>query len=356
MFLACSGKNPDFILYDNKDLAKFYAPYASMFNDQKGLILSYRGADQDVMWAGATEDFWLPEPSEMIVRYEGTGDVVFTQGGPVSISNPMNGSILGEWELAWDVLTKEQQMFILDTYNRKTPLLMLPDPLGNVSTAIISSPPEIKPIVGAIGPSQAYSARIRLSVLHTQVLDILPVPFYSSNIFGNYDYPHLSVYVDAQHRMNGFYTGTITHYFYFWPIQGSIAVGFLRESESEELELRYSDQMGAYDTIRIGSQISHNNHTISGLNGFLEQYALGVVVIGYDKNGINISIAMTGPGSSSQVINLPQSRLISIHALNIDGTAAWRPISGRFAWRYPNHRGLVSKMLDLLLEESGLWG
>lgn len=341
---------PRFLVYTDDEIARMYAPYADILSGNGGRFLSYRTTDQVLLWEEATANLWLPEPSELRMRYESQGQVVFTYGGPVHLNNPLTGIVPGEWEVAWDLLTWEQVKFLNDTYTAGMPLKMVPDPLGQLTVAVISQPPSVKLVQAALGHEQAFSARIQLSVLDVKQFGLLPL--YSQELSGNIP-GLLGVELSGQASpyTNGFYKGSMSINGGFWPVQGTIAIGFWRENRQEELMATYGGRV-----FRINHEVSHTGLPHQSLPGFLQDYSVGVLVIGYSPDGVYPTVAMLGPGEKSLVLELGRLDPFPIQDLSVTGTAAWRLIGGRVSWPHIYHKGLVTRLLDQLLEESAVWG
>lgn len=351
----------------------------------------------------------FPDPDEMVLRFEGSGEVVMTQQGPISLSRSVDGRIPAECTLRWEGLSQEQVRYLEYVYKNAEPLQFPVEDMGLLINGYINSQPVISAIPGRtdyfgnlsnveVNVSITYynMTGIVMSVLDNQSGPTLLGAPQRSGFSGEYA---SGVVISGD---KNFYSGALDVLNgHLWPIEGTFAVGFrlgalnltptrtsLCNEKGQSVSLSLGDMTATLKIERLASSLDANNglvtsfsvgsnasETITVPSGAINDMAVGVLVIGYEQHTqldmarLKPAIAMVGPNDEQHFIEFQEysgpinlSHKVSVRSKigeyynnSYDLCGEWRLISGHISWPYPYTSGFVRQLLSKLLEESKMF-
>ncbi|QAY18177.1 hypothetical protein [Thermus phage TSP4] len=348
-----------FVVGTQKTIGQVFAPLEFMASGQYGTTLSYRRYDYVLSYYPYDDRLlWIPEASEVRIRLGSNGQVVFSQGGPRLLRKGASDTLDMDYTLIWDRLPKVHLETIEDVLSQNPPLVLSPDPLGLLlmTTAVNF---EVEPIKGSQGH---YRATLDLGVLNAFVPGILPVP--SANSVPRYDWvgnEFIKVNTQIEYtdgvwllHLSNYNPTTITGNIAY-PGAGVIAIAFM---DSIPTVFVGTTNGQVYAEMLPGSlRINGFNHSFPVYN---HAGSIGVWLFGYDvlKKKLWTGAAVVSASVNNiylYQLDMPNDFRIP-NLLSVGGTSAfWRPIASRIAWPYEVSKGLLSKLLEMCLDETGSW-
>ncbi|ABU96932.1 hypothetical protein [Thermus phage P23-45] len=351
------GQGGGFLVGTKEAVGSVFAP-KDFAQGQGGYALAYRNYDYVLSYLPFDDRvYWIPEPSELLVRLGRSGDVLYTQGGPAFFQKGNPDLLDMDYVMSWDLMSREVLDVVESVVESNQPLILSPDPFG-LALVAYAEDLNVEPVKGV---QDGYRVRLETTILEAAALGVLQLPADGSNPaadwWGN-DFVRVSSAARASngvwvYRDAAYVDDTVKGAMY--PGIGAVAIAFM---ESVPRVLVGTEGYSTYfqvglTTLRLGDK------TVS-LPAGMGKGTVGVVLFAYDvvRKTMWGALAAVGIGHDPVRMVVDQPLPASFRTpdvLNVGGMTYWRPISGRVGWPYEFSEGLVSHLLSLTLEETGSW-
>jgi hypothetical protein len=351
------GRGGGFLVGTKNAIGSVFAP-KDFASGQGGYALAYRNYDYVLSYLELDDKvYWVPEPSELMVRIGRNGDVIYTQGGPAFFTRGNPDLLDMDYTLSWDYLKTDALDVLERVVDSNEPLVLSPDPFG-LALVAFAEDFSAEPLKGTQG---LYRARLTATVLEAAALGVLQLPSSGTNPssvwFGNQFVRVSSKATKTNgvwvYRGPGLEMDVVRGAMY--PGVGVVSLAFM---ESVPQVIVKTENHGTYMTLSNGT-LSVGGKTVSLPSG-MGKGTIGVVLFAYDVLRKQMWGAVAAVGLTHDPVRIVLEAPIANQfrtpdTLMIGGETYWRPISGRVGWPYEFSEGLPSYLLGLTVEETGSW-